>query len=628
MPLTANPPDRQSVILNVDDNEDARESLNWLLRAQGYEVRDASSGAEALRLAGDRPDLVILDVILPDQNGFEICRRIKSNPGTAATPVLMLSGQAVTPGDHVMGLEGGADGYLTKPADPALVLAQVKALLRVHQAERVRRKAAVILEATNDCFVILDRHWRYSYLNPQAERVLHRKQEELIGKVLWDIFPETPGSARWRDYHRAMEDRVPVELEEFYPTLGAWLEVRAFPMDDGLTFIFRDVTERRRLAEQYRQAQKMEAFGQLAGGVAHDFNNLLTIINGYGDIVLDCLEKEHPAHSLVGEIRKAGERAANLTRQLLAFTRKAVLAPKVLDLNAIVRDVDRMLHRLIGEDVHLQTHLPPDLGRVKADPGQIEQVILNLAVNARDAMPRGGRLEIETHNTDLAESLTVGSRRVPAGEYVLIVVRDTGTGMTPDVLDRIFEPFFTTKGLGKGTGLGLATVHGIVQQSSGFITVESEPGSGTVFQVFLPRIEPPAIVEKAPSGYLTLARGTETILLVEDEDAVRSLARSVLRHAGYTVLEAAVGADAMRLAERHARALDLLVTDVVLPGIGGPELAERLKTRYPSLKVLFLSGHIADALLRHGVEESQVHFLQKPFSPTGLTRKIRGVLDE
>jgi two-component system cell cycle sensor histidine kinase/response regulator CckA len=626
MPIIAEPLEH-ATILNVDDNEDARVSLSMFLRIHGLNVQEASTGEQALEFAKDRPDVVILDVILPDRNGFEICRQIKSDPVTTATPVLMLSGEAVSSDDHVAGLEGGADGYLTKPADPTLVLAHVRALLRVHQAEKIRRRASEVLETTSDCFITIDRDWRYTYVNPQAERVLHRSRSELLGKTLWEIIPEVPGSNRGREYRRAMAEGTSTELEEFYPALGAWIEVRGFPNEDGMTFVFRDVTERHRLQEQYRQAQKMEAFGQLAGGVAHDFNNLLTIINGYGDIALDCLPADHPAHNLVNEIRKAGDRAANLTKQLLAFTRKAVIAPRVLDLNAVVRDVQQMLKSLIGEDVELITHLAPSLGFVKADQGQVEQVILNLSANARDAMPRGGRIVIETGNERFDQPKLLGGRRVPAGDYVVLGVRDSGIGMTSEIQARIFEPFFTTKGPGKGTGLGLASVHGIVQQSGGHVAVTSEVGVGSVFHVFLPRVDAPLQPARPPSGFLSLAQGSETVLLVEDEEALRTLGRSVLRHAGYTVLEAGRGEDALRLVERHARAIDLIVTDVVLPGMNGRQLVEIVRARYPGLKVLYLSGHTDDAVLRRGVEETQVHFLHKPFTPNGLTKKVRDVLD-
>ena len=388
-----------------------------------------------------------------------------------------------------------------------------------------------------------------------------------------------------------------------------------------------DVTERRRLEEQFRQAQKMEAVGRLAGGVAHDFNNLLTVINGYSDLLLDALPAGDPTRDLLDEIRKAGERSAGLTRQLLAFSRKAVVAPRILDLNALVLDMEQMLRRLIGEDVALAVKPQIRLGTVRADAGHLEQVLMNLVVNARDAMPRGGRLTVETRNADLDEAYARTHAGVRPGRYVLLAVSDTGHGIPADILPHLFEPFFTTKGPGQGTGLGLATVHGIVQQAGGHVGVYSEVGVGTTFKVYLPRLADAAGNPAPMSALRPPSRGTETILLVEDEGGVRALTRHVLQAAGYTVLEAADGAEAVRLAAAHRGRVHLLVTDVVMPGVGGRELAGRLAAGQPGLKVLYLSGYTDDAVVRHGVLEEHVHFLQKPFTPAALAHKVREVLD-
>jgi two-component system cell cycle sensor histidine kinase/response regulator CckA len=382
----------------------------------------------------------------------------------------------------------------------------------------------------------------------------------------------------------------------------------------GVLGVYQDITDRKRLEEQFRQAQKMEAVGQLAGGIAHDFNNLLTVINGFSQVTLDMLAPEDPARPLVDEIQKAGTRAAGLTRQLLAFSRRQVLEPRVVDLNAVVGDTERMLHRLIGEDVILATALAPDLGRVRVDPGQLEQVLLNLAVNARDAMPRGGRLTIETRNVTR-----------PDGDGVLLAVTDTGIGMDADTRARMFEPFFTTKGPGKGTGLGLAVVHGIVTQSDGQIEVESEPDRGATFRIYLPRVAGAVSIGGSASP-VDLPKGTETLLLVEDEPAVRALDRRVLTNCGYTVLEAKDGRDALRVADAHTGPIHLLVSDVVMPHLGGRHLAEKLLSLRPGLKVLFVSGYTDDAVVRHGVG-SEFAFLPKPFTPAGLARKVREVLE-
>jgi PAS domain S-box-containing protein len=387
-----------------------------------------------------------------------------------------------------------------------------------------------------------------------------------------------------------------------------------------------DVTERMRLEAQLRQAQKMEAVGQLEGGVAHDFNNLLTVITGYGDLVLDRLPAGDPTRELIGEITKAGARAAALTRQLLAFSRKQVLAPQVVDLNAIVLDMEKMLRRVIGEDIDLATRLQPSLGRVRADPSQVEQVLLNLAVNARDAMPTGGKLTIETHDIELDEGYAQTHTEVRPGPYVLVAVSDTGCGMIPEVQARIFEPFFTTKEPGKGTGLGLATVYGIVKQSGGHIDVYSEPGLGTTFKAYLPCVRAVA-KPKSHAGLLPTPRGNETVLLVEDEDAVRALSRHVLQSSGYTVLVAAHGREALRIGEQHPPPIHLLVTDVVMPELGGRQLAEQLLRLHPEMKVLYLSGYTDDAVVRHGVLHEEVNFLLKPFSPAVLAYWVREVLD-
>jgi two-component system cell cycle sensor histidine kinase/response regulator CckA len=409
-----------------------------------------------------------------------------------------------------------------------------------------------------------------------------------------------------------------------------WIRDRAFPVRDASGAVVRiagvaeDITERRQLEALLRQSQKMEAVGQLAGGVAHDFNNLLTVISGYSELLLAALDSDSVAREAVDEIRRAAERAAALTRQLLAFSRKQVLAPKIVDVNGIVRETEKMLRRVIGEDVELDVILPPAIDAVKVDPGQLEQVLLNLAVNARDAMPQGGKLTIATADVE-----TVGRQSRPGlkpGRYVMLSITDSGIGMGDAVKRHLFEPFFTTKALGKGTGLGLAVVHGFVEQSGGHVAVFSEPGVGTTFEIYLPRVDQPAAAEDRERPAATLPSGTETILLVEDEDGVRGFAKRVLQGCGYTLLEASRGADAIALAETAAVSIDLLITDVVMPGTGGRMLAEQLCADRPQLAVLYMSGYTNDAVVRHGVIEDQVNFLQKPFSGAVLAAKVREVL--
>ena len=407
---------------------------------------------------------------------------------------------------------------------------------------------------------------------------------------------------------------------------------RAFRADDGRVLyydgIVEDVTERRRLEEQLRQAQKMEAVGRLASGVAHDFNNLLTIIMGYSDLLLERVSLPDGMRSPVKEIEKAADQAASLTRQLLAFARKQVLQPHIVDLNSLLTNVDKMLRPMIGKNIELVTHLPSGLGRVNADPGQIEQVIMNLAVHARDAMPQGGQLTLEAANVELDSSYASSQESVLPGHYVMIAVSDTGIGMDAETRARVFQPFFTAKQRGEGMGLALATLYGIVRQSEGHIWVYSEPGKGTTFKVYLPRIDQ-AVEVIAPTQVPVddLSRGSETILLAEDEEAVCSLVRGVLESRGYDVLETKGANDALEIGERHKKHIHLLLTDVVMPQMSGKELAEHLAPLHPETKVLYMSGYADHAVVQHGLLNPGTVFLQKPFTPAALARKLREVLD-
>jgi PAS domain S-box-containing protein len=493
------------------------------------------------------------------------------------------------------------------------------------------------LESTADGLLVVDREGRISTYNGRfttmwripPEVIASRDDEAAIAFVLNQLVEPERFLSKVRELY-ATPDAESFDTLEFKD--GRTFERYSRPQSIdgkavGRVWSFRDVTERRRTEEQLLQAQKMEAIGRLAGGIAHDFNNLLTTILGYSELIMRSHPTDASLRDEVGEIRRASERAASLTRQLLAFSRKQVIAPQVLNLNQVVEEVAKLLGRLIGEDIALTTILEPSLGSVRADPVQIEQVLLNLTINSRDAMPRGGKITLETRNTTRTEPLAGLHFAVPPGEYVLLSVRDTGNGMDAETQSRVFEPFFTTKETGKGTGLGLSTVYGIVKQSAGYILVDSELNRGTIFDIYLPRTEAPADAARRVASRSAPAAGSEVILLAEDEDALRRLARRVLEAQGYTVLEAQSAEEAYALAQRFAGQARLLVTDIVMTGSSGRELARQMLAKWPDTKVLYVSGYVAmDVGADHGLEPG-AHFLQKPFTPDALVRKVREVLD-
>lgn len=479
--------------------------------------------------------------------------------------------------------------------------------------------------------------FRFSFMNKQAERILGYPLNLWIQEpTFWKdhIHPDD------RDWAvslciTATSEKRPHQFE--YRMIAAdgrtvWLRdnVSVVVEDDQpvkLQGIMVDITERKQLEEQFRQSQKMEAIGKLAGGVAHDFNNLLTVIKGYSQLSLLELKETDPLKGNIEEIQKASDRASDLTRQLLAFSRRQVMEMRVIDLNPLWRDLDKMVRRVIGEDIELVNALADDLGRVKADPGQIEQVIMNLVVNARDAMPYGGKLTIETANVELDEAYARTHVGAIPGHYVMLSSSDTGVGMPPEVKDRIFEPFFTTKESGRGTGLGLSTVYGIVKQSGGYIWVESEPGEGATFKIYLPRVDEPLDQVKKAGVEGDLPRGNETILVVEDEEEVKKVAVRILRNQGYKVLEASQGLDAFLICGEHKGPIHLFLTDVVMPKMGGRELADRIKSIRPEIKVLYMSGYTDNVIVHHGILEEGINYIQKPFTVEDLARKVWEVLN-
>jgi PAS domain S-box-containing protein len=503
--------------------------------------------------------------------------------------------------------------------------------LQLRESEERFRELA---ENIQDVFWLRSPDGRYAYVSPAFERVWGRPAESLKGLEDWLATVHPDDRERIR---RSMPTESTGSWDETYRFLHPdgsvrWVRARAYPVRDRsgtvvrIAGVARDVTENRRLEELYRQAQKMEAVGRLAGGVAHDFNNLLSVILGYTLLLRRDLPEGSSAAEGLDEIERAGTRAADLTRQLLAFSRQQVLAPRVVDLPGVLLGMEKMLQRMLGEDVELSLRAGPEGGRVFADAGQLEQVVMNLAVNARDAMPKGGRLSIEVGDARL-EAREASALGVAPGRYLTLSFEDTGVGMDATTRERAFEPFFTTKEVGKGTGLGLATVFGIVRQSHGGISVSSEPGRGTTFRVYLPRTD--RLPDRTEPAHAEPSRvsGSETILLVEDEAQVRTVTGRILRGAGYEVLDASEASDAVRVSQGRAAPIHLLLTDVVMPRVGGRELAEQLVPTRPGMRILYVSGYTEDNVIHRGVLEAGVSFLQKPFTPEALLRKVREVLD-
>ena len=501
------------------------------------------------------------------------------------------------------------------------------------QAEKARARLALAVEHTAESVVITETDGTITYVNPAFEEITGYRREEVMGQNPRLLKSGRQGpevyQAMWATLERG---------QAWTGTLinkrkdGSLYEAEAVisPVRDetgqliNYVAVERDVTHERHLEEQLRQAQKMEAIGQLAGGIAHDFNNLLTIITGYGQLLLEDLEPDDPRRLKMIEINKAANRAVVLTRQLLAFGRRQVLVSEVLDLNDVLSNMEKMLHRLISEDIELVIVQGESLGRARTDRGQIEQVIMNLALNARDAMPGGGRLTIETSNVELAGEHALIHPDVMPGSYVTLTVSDNGCGISREAQSRIFEPFFTTKEKGKGTGLGLSTVYGIVRQSEGYVFVSSEPGQGAAFRIYLPRVKEQSDVPFPPEkGDGASPRGSETILLVEDEEAVRLLVKNILEGLGYKILVATCGDEALALCKQHPAPIPLLLTDLVMPGMSGRELADCLKFLYPEMKLLYMSGYTDDSILRSGTLGVAEAFIGKPFTPQAIARKVR-----
>jgi PAS domain S-box-containing protein len=628
------PPPTIRVLLVEDNPGDARLIIEML--------RDVSESEFALervdrlrpaleRLGAAGADVVLLDLGLPDSSGLDTFERIRH--GTTNEPIVVISGL----NDERVALEAvraGAQDYLVKGRIEGQLLARVirYAIERKHAVAALREReerSRLLTEAAFDGVVVtVDGVIREA--NKGMADILGYELDEILGRPVTDFIPEelhAEVAVRVRD---GLEGRYEFEIRRKdgrKVLLEATTKNLLIGGLRGRISAVRDITSLRSLEQQLRQAQKMEAVGRLAGGVAHDFNNLLTAIFGYAELLGEELPADHPGREDLREIRAAATRASALTRQLLAFSRQQVLQPVVLNLNDVVENVERMLHRLLGEDVALEAHFARDLGNVRADAGQLEQVIMNLSVNARDAMPTGGKLTIETANVDLDAGYAEQHQPVIPGRYVMLAVSDTGTGMTDAVKTKVFEPFFTTKEAGKGTGLGLATVYGIVKQSGGYVWLYSEPGQGAAFKIYLPRVDAPRDAPVVAPNLAGTVAGTETLLLAEDDPLLLPLARELLTKLGYKVLEARDAPEALAAARAHQGQIHLLVSDVVMPGGGGFQLAQQLLVERPTLRVLYMSGYTDEAVVRHGLLERGLNYLQKPFTPAVLARRVRDVLD-
>jgi PAS domain S-box-containing protein len=617
-----------ATILYVDDDEISRLALKGILWRAGFQVTEAGTGAEALRLAGDKPDIVLLDVNLPDISGFEVCRRIKAHPATHAIPVLHLSALYVTSEDRTHGLEGGADGYLTKPVEPQELIAHVKAMLRIREAEAETRAVArqwqATFDAMSDGVCLLDRAGQVLRCNRALELLVGRPAAQILGRTGHElpgfdaqVFQRMLATGRRESAERAVDDR--------------WFQVVADPLRDeadrvtGAVFIVSDVTDHKHLEEHLQRAQKMQAIGQLAGGVAHDFNNLLTAIVGNVALLIEG-NPPPPQAEFLRTIDKAATRAAELTRQLLGFSRQNILWLKPLNLNEAVEEVVTILRRTIDPRISLEVWSAPDLWPVKADLNQLHQVLMNLCLNARDAMPEGGYLLLETSNVVLDAAAARRHPETGPGEFVRLRVGDTGQGIAPDIRARIFEPFFTTKKPGQGTGLGLAMVFGIVKQHHGWIECASTVNRGTTFDVYLPRCADEPNAAAVPAANPGATNGSETILLVDDEAMLRDLGRTILENAGYRVLIAEDGRDAVALYRRERQRIDLVILDLTMPHLSGRDALGLLREINPHVQVLMTSGYSAEEKIPSGIE-GVMGFIPKPYRQKDLLHTVRSALD-
>ena len=657
--MTPDIADHQPRILIVDDERQNRDVLEIMLAPEGFVLLSAASGEEALDIvARQPPDLILLDIMMPGMDGYQVVSSIKDNPATKHIPVIMVTAMDDRQA-RILGLRAGAEDFLSKPVDRIELCVRVRNLLRLkayadHHDQysqmlegEVSSRTADLVESerlyrsTFDAAPVGIAHagpdGRWLRINQRLCEILGYSREELQSGGGQELIgsEDAGGEAEALSQMAAGTlDRHVVDEKRYRKRDGSFVWARvntSVHLDAGGEFqhfisVIEDITERRTLEAQFRQSNKMDAIGKLASGVAHDFNNLLTVILGFGELITADVSMPDQRRKDLDEIMKAARRASGLTKQLLAFSRQQVLNTAPVDVNGLITDMTGMLGRLIGEHIAIALVLATDLPLVLADRGQLEQVVMNLVVNARDAMAGGGRVTIETSDVEL-ESSVFHEEPVLGGRYVMLGVTDSGIGMTEETQRRLFEPFFTTKATGEGTGLGLSTSYGIVKQSKGYIWVSSEPGRGTTFKVYLPvssrDVRVPAVIAVVT---VPVRSASETVLLVEDETGVRELAKRILESAGYRVLEAANGDAAEAVFAHHDDQIDLVVTDVIMPGCCGPELLSRLQVQAPLLRVLYMSGYTEQSAAQKAGIDRGLPFVQKPFTAVEFLRQVRDAL--
>jgi len=647
-------------ILVVDDEQGIRITLKEFLKEAGYEVRIAENADAAIKLLRQIEfDVVLSDIILPRVTGVDLLKAVRE--AAPHVKVIMMTGEP-TVETAAESLRFGAFDYLFKPISKDVVLKIVRNALNVKILEDdkrrleednrryqenlenlVRERTKALRDSEKRSRAILDsipvgvvtidmETHKITDVNPFAARLLALPKEQIIGTRCYRfICPAQEGGCPVTDQGEKIENSEGVVLLEDGEKIPVLRTVSRLILGkrEYLLESFVDLTDRKKLEEQLQHAQKMEAIGTLAGGIAHDFNNMLTSILGNTELAMTRIHGDETLLEEIGEIKNAGERAAALTRQLLVFSRKQIIQPRVLNLNEIISDIKKMLVRMIEEHIELKTNYASDLQFVKIDPTQIEQVIFNLAANARDAMPSGGIFTIKTENLVLNEDHFHRALNDTApGPYIKLTISDTGVGMDPDTQAHIFEPFFTTKGIGKGTGLGMSTVYGIVKQNAGFIQVDSKKGRGTTFEIYLPVAEGGTISKTQKKPFHEVSSGSERVLVVEDDHSLRKLVCNVLGKYGYQVIEAPNGEEALKVVAKNKGSIHLLVTDLVMPGMGGRELAERLQSQQPDIKVLFMSGYMDQTISHQDLLAAELNFIEKPFSPQKLANKVREILDQ